>query len=383
MNKTSFYLLGLYLWSLCIVFSSCNRNENIRSTQPDVSAISGDTVRFAKGFQIETHSDYILATILDPWNPQRILQRYVLVPKTQALPASLPEGILIRTPLERTVSYGSVQCSFFAEFGALSTLVGVCEPQYINIPSIREQVSAGNLADLGQADNPDIEKILLIEPEALFTTPIENAGYGQSAKLGIPLVECVDYMESSPLGRAEWIRFLALFFDKKETADSLFRQTVDNYTQLKELSSKVEHRPTVFTELMYNGRWYVPGGNSYIAYLFRDAGADYIWKEDTSTGSIGLSFESVLDKAESADFWLIKYNSPHSLASGELLQNNPNYAFFDAFKRKSIYTCNTGQTPYYEELPIHPDFILRDMVRIFHPELLPEYRLKYYERMRE
>jgi iron complex transport system substrate-binding protein len=310
------------------------------------------------------------------------LQRFVLVPKSNPLPESLPEGILIRTPLERTVSFGSVQCSFFAEFGALQTLAGVCEPDFINIPFVQNAVREGKIADVGQAANPNLEKIMLIEPEALFTAPIEETGTGQTSRLGIPSIECVDYMESSPLGRAEWIRFFALFFEKRDLADSLFTMTVNHYKDLQKLTSKLEDRPTVFAETIYSGVWWLPGGNSYMAHFFRDAGAEYLWKEDTHTGSIGLPFESVLEKAEEADYWLIKYNTSNKLTLNELVKNNPNYALFDAYKKGDIYTCNTGKVPYYEELPVHPDYVLKDLVWIFHPESLSDYQPKYYRRIK-
>jgi iron complex transport system substrate-binding protein len=370
-----------------LVFSSCQKRETgqqsgiVNTVVRNNNALADDSIYYAKGFQIETYDDYTLVTIRNPWNTHKILKRYVLVPKKLALPENLPEGILIRTPLERTVSYGSVQCSFFAEFDALPTLVGVCEPHYINIPYIQEGIAKGNIVDLGQAANPNLEKIMLIAPEVLFTAPIEEAGYGQTAKSGITTIECVDYMESSPLGRAEWIRFLALFFEKRARADSLFAETVDNYKALQALASHFEHRPTVFAETVYSGVWYVPGGNSYMAHFFQDAGADYLWKDDTHTGSIGLSFESVLEKAEKADFWLIKYNASQELTSGELIKDNPNYAFFDAFKRRNIYACNTGKVTYYEDLPVHPDCILKVLVWIFHPEVIPEYRSRYYCRV--
>jgi iron complex transport system substrate-binding protein len=376
--KTSCLLLLVF----ACLFVSC-RNREAGIAEPCGRVHPADSVRYADHFRIETHDGYILATVLNPWNGGKILQRYVLVSRTAALPDSLPEGVLIRTPLERTVSCGSVQCSFFREFGALPTLVGVCEPQYIQIPFVQEGVRQGSIANLGQAANPDREKILLIEPEALFTSPIEGCGYGQVVQSGIPFIECVDYMESSPLGRAEWIRFLALFFDRRAVSDSLFRETESRYHRLRGLVSDVSRRPSVLTETVYSGIWYVPGGQSYVARLFRDAGADYLWKEDTGAGSLGLSFETVLEKAEKADCWLIKYNSPNELTYGELAKSNPNYAFFDAFKQKRIYACNTGKVPYYEELPIHPDYVLKDLAWIFHPELLPEYQPKYYAELKQ
>ena len=377
MNKS--VIIFLFLFAL---FSCQKKTQTVNSGTNSPEITQGDSVFFAKGFQIETHDGYTLITVRNPWNNQLVLQRYVLVSKSDALPEILPEGVLIHTPLARTVCYGSVQCVFLAELDALQTLVGVCEPQYINIPYVKENVQNGKIVNLGQAANPDLEKIMLIEPEALLTAPIENSGYGQTAKLGIPFIECVDYMEPTPLGRAEWIRFLALFFEKKAIADSLFNETVSRYNELVRLSASVDKRPSVFTETVYSGIWYQPGGNSYIAKLFRDAGADYLWKEDTNTGSIGLTFESVLEKAEKADFWLIKYNSFHDMTYRKLVQENSNYALFDAYKKRNIYICNMGKVPYYEELPIHPDLILKDMVRIFHPELLPDYQLRYYKKIK-
>jgi iron complex transport system substrate-binding protein len=367
---------------LCLLFTffSCKKEP---SGQTNTVARSGsDSIYFAKGFQIETHDDYILVTTRNPWKSEQELQRFVLVPKSHPLPESLPEGTVIRTPLERTVSFGSVQCSFFAEFDALQTLVGVCEPDFIHIPFVQNGVREGKIADIGQAANPSFEKILLIEPEALFTAPIEESGTGLTSALNIPSIECVDYLESSPLGRAEWIRFFALFFEKRASADSLFTATTNNYQTWQKLTAHLETQPTVFAETIYSGVWWQPGGNSYMAHFFKDAGADYLWKDDMHTGSIGLSYESVLERAEKAAFWLIKYNAPQELTLGELLKNNPNYAFFDAYKQENIYTCNTGKVTYYEELPVHPDYILKDLVWIFHPGSLSGYQPKYYRKIK-
>lgn len=373
--------MRIYLILVCFLlfFFSCQKEKTAISRSGAI--LPTDSIYFANGFQIETHDNYTLVTIHNPWKPEYELQRFILVSKSVPLPELLPEGILIRTPLERTVSSGSVQCSFFAEFGALQTLVGVCEPNYINIPYVQNGVRDGKIADVGQAANPNLEKMMFIEPEALFTAPIEEGATGQTSSFNIPSIQCVDYMEPSPLGRAEWIRFFALFFEKRALADSLFYVTVNNYKALQEQTSRLEVQPTVFTETIYSGVWWMPGGNSYMAHFFRDAGADYLWKDDPNTGSIGLSFEAVLEKAEKAGFWLIKYNSPNELTLSELARNYPNYAFFDAYKKGNIYTCNTRKVTYYEELPVHPDYVLKDLAWIFHPEILPNYQPKYYRKI--
>ena len=373
-------------YSLCILatfllLASCQgkqgKNENLNSNKIGIT----DSVHYAQGFTIEKQTDYTLVHITNPWNRNKILQSYILVPKANKLPESLPNGTLIRTPIERTVTFSSVVCGTLAELDVLSSLVGVGEPQYIDIPYIQQSLAEGKIVDVGQAANPNMERLLLIEPEVVFASPIKDAAYGQTAKLNVPVIECVDYMEPTPLGQTEWIRFIGLLFDKGALADSLFQATADSYNHLKQLTKNVTNRPTVFTEKMYSGVWYLPGGKSYIAHLFHDAGADYLWKEDTNSGSVGFSFETVLDKAEKADFWLIKYNSAREMTYKELAEDNPNYTLFDAFKQKNIYTCNAEKAPYYKELPIHPDYVLKDLIGIFHPELIPEYKPRYYKKV--
>jgi len=367
---------------LQIFLCSCCKSANDANLSGLTSAIyKSDSITYAKGFSIEIFDGYKKINVYNPWNDNKLLQTYILVPKKSDLPKNLPKGIVIRTPLEKTASYNSVQCSYFDELGVLNTLVGVCEPNQIRIASVVDAVRNRQIADFGMAANPDIEKIMLAEPEALFVTPIEGAEYGAVTQLGIPMVECLDYMENSPLGRAEWIRFIALFFEKNETGDSLFSETVRRYDELRNLSEKSAENPTVFSETMYGGVWYLPGGQSYMAQLFHDAGAEYVWKDDKRTGSLGLPLEAVLDKANDADFWLIKYSSNNSLTYKALKEENSNYALFNAYQKKNIFACNTGQVPYYEEIALHPDRLLKDLLSIFHPELAPDYKRIYFEKI--
>ena len=188
-------------------------------------------------------------------------------------------------------------------------------------------------------------------------------------------------MESLPLGRTEWIRFYGLLFGKEAMADSIFRETEDRYLELKELAKTVTNRPTVISEKKFGSSWYMPAGDSYVAHLYNDAGADYIFKDLPGAGSTPLAFETVLDKAIHADMWLIKYNQANDMTYKDLRTEYTPYENFDAFKNRRIYTCNTGIVPYYEEFPIHPDYLLKDLVWVFHPELLPGYTPRYYRKM--
>ncbi|GHT40995.1 iron ABC transporter substrate-binding protein [Bacteroidia bacterium] len=374
MNKIQIFII------LCLFFVSCQKSGN--GTHDFIAG--SDSIYYARGFQIETHIHFKLVQIKNPWHSNKRLQTYILVPKTEQLPEQLPEGIVIRTPLEKTVVFSAVVCGMLNELDVLSSLVGVAEPQYINIPSIRDGIANGTIHDVGQADNPNIEKLMMIEPEVLFTNPVNEAGSGSLGKLTIPAFSCLEWMENDPLGQAEWIRLIGLLFDKEALADSLFFETVRSYNALKEQTATVHYRPTVFAEKKYGDFWYMPGGKSYFAHLLEDAGADYVFRDNENTGSIPYSFETILDQAGKADYWLFKYYSAQDMTYKQLAAGYANYTLFDAYKKQHIYVCNTLKTPdYYQELPLHPDWTLKDLIKIFHPELLPEYQPRYYYRMTE
>ena len=374
---------------ICVVML-CLITQIFISCRPDSEKISvqnSDTtstyVHYAQGFTVDKSDDYTKITILDPWTKGQVMRSYILVDKTREMPENLPEGTIIKVPLGRVVCYSSVHCSILEELGVIDSIVGVCEPHYVDMPYIQEKIKEGSIIDLGMASNPDIEKIMLINPDAILTSPLKEVGYGKVESVGIPLIDCVDYMESTPLARTEWIRFLALLFGKETLADSLFAKTEQSYLELKALASSVKERPTVVTEKKYGNAWHLPGGQSYMAHLLRDAGSAYCYEDDSSTGSLSYSFETILDKCEHADFWLIKYFSGNELTYNKLQAEYAPYAFFDAFKNKNIFGCNTEKNRYYEDLPIHPDYILKDLIAIFHPDLLPGYQLRYHKKMSE
>jgi iron complex transport system substrate-binding protein len=347
-------------------------------------------VRYAQGFSIETHPDFTVVQIKNPWNtsvgvgfarPQE--QRYILVPKNQAIPENLPNGIVLHTPLEKTVAFSAVVCGMLEELDALPTLVGVAEPQYIDIPTIQNAVKNGTIQNVGQASNPNIEQLMLIQPEAILSNPVDESGLNLTEKLHIPTIPCLEWMETHPLGQAEWIRFIGLLFDKKDRADSLFFATVKSYNSLKDLTKNIPHRPTVFVEKKYGDFWYMPAGESYFAHLLQDAGANYIFKNLSGSGAEPLAFETVLNQAEQADFWLFRYYSPHPITYQQLANEYANYTLFDAYTQHNIYACNTQTTAnYYREIPLHPDWILRDLIAIFHPEMMKDYQNKYYVRIK-
>ncbi|MDR3061205.1 MAG: ABC transporter substrate-binding protein, partial [Dysgonamonadaceae bacterium] len=249
------YLLFFICFSLFFSCDRKNRQTNVLNQTKHNEAF----VRYAQEFSVHKTDDYTEITIMNPWVRGTVLRHYILVDKTKKMPENLPEGIVIRVPLGRVVCYSSVQCSVLDELGVIDSIVGICEPQYVGVPIVREKIKNGTIVDLGMASNPDIEKIMLINPDAILTSPLKEVGYGKVESVGIPIIDCIDYMESTPLGRAEWIRFHALLFGKEMLADSLFTVTEQSYKNLKMLASSVKKRPTVVTEKKYGNVWHLPG----------------------------------------------------------------------------------------------------------------------------
>lgn len=367
-----FIIVSVFLGS-CI-----NRNREITVDMPT----GIDSVYYARGFNISYFDNYISVDIRDPWDTLKMRQKYILVDKDSILPANLPEGVIIRIPVERAVIYTSVHTALAEQMGVLDKVVGVCEPEYIISKSVLDKIEEGKIEDLGSSTSPNIERIMDIKSEIIIASPFENSGYGVAEKLGIPIVEAADYMESHPLGRAEWIRFYGLLFGERGKADSMFFAVVQNYNRLKQLTAEVGKRPTVMLERKYGASWFVPSGDSYIGTIHADAGADYIFSNYRDSGNTPLSFETVLDKGVHADYWLFKYDTKRDMTYSDLADEYPPYRNFDPFKNKKIYICNTILTPYYDDITLHPDWILEDLIYIYHPNLLPGHQMKYYQKMK-
>jgi iron complex transport system substrate-binding protein len=345
----------------------------------DAGASGADSIRYAQGFTVTRHDGYQLVEVKDPWNEQGYLQRYILVDRNRAMPQNLPQGTVVRVPVKKIAVFTSVHCAALDELGVADDITGVCESRYMmNIPSIQARLKEGTTCDLGESTQPNIEKMIATGTEVVLASPFQNDSYGTVEKTGIPILECADYMETDPLGRAEWIRFLGFFVHREAAADSLFAATEKRYLEIKELTGNITSRPTLLTGKKYGSSWYVPSGNSYMARLYEDAGADYIFSYLPGTGSTPLTFESVLDKAIHADYWIFNYNQDQAMTCSMLKSEYDPYCNFDAWKQRRIYGCNTHTSPYYEEVPMHPDYLLRELVAIFHPEILPEYRLRYF-----
>lgn len=254
------------------------------------------------------------------------------------------------------------------ELGVAGHIAGVCEPEYIFDPTIHAMIDESLIADCGSGMYPNIEKILEISPDAIFVSPFEGNGYAQLEKLGIPLIQCADYMETSPLGRAEWIRFYGRLFGAENKADSLFNVIRDRYESLAGLASDFHDNPKVMLDTRSGSAWYTAGGMSTIGIMLADAGADYAFADMSGSGSIPLAFESVYEKAQDSDIWFLKNSTSGNLTYGQLEKDFSGYSRFLPFQNRKIWVCDVYRTPYFEETAFHPELLLNDFIAIIHPE---------------
>ena len=363
---------------------------------------AGDTVvfKYATQLSIVRHKDYTEVVVKNPWKEGKILHSYLLVPDSiDPQDISLTSyhspltSTIVRTPLRRSVMFTTVHCAMLMSFGCEQSIAGVADLKYIKIPWIHEQVKAGRITDVGEGMSPVVEKIIDLRPDALFLSPFENSGgYGRLEEIGIPIIECAEYMEPSPLARAEWLRFYGMLFGCEARADSLFAVVDSSYNALKALAGnhkvqsskfKAQSSSTVLLDKVTGSVWYVPGGRSTIGQMIQDAGGDYPWADDDHSGSVSLPFEAVLEKAGEADVWLFRYSSDHDITPAELLSEHHGYDQFKAFRSGEIYGCDVERSLFYEESPFRPDWLLGDYIHILHPDIPNLPPLRYYKKVKK
>ena len=390
---------------------------------------------------------YAEVNVANPWKAGTLLHRYILIPKGEegdetvtrlALQRTSGMGCTtdtVRTPVERSAVFIAPHCQLMYELGCQQAIRGVCDLNYINIPDVRkraasagkassgnassgnassENASSGNasaqnsIVDCGSSMAPDIERIIALKPEAILVSPFENSGgYGKLDKLHIPIIEAADYMESSPLGRAEWMKFYGMLFGKDKNisttvagkalttvagkaseatlpascelkADSLFAKIEKEYLKLKAEAGKLPKGLSILTERKTGNVWYVPGGQSTIGILLKDANARYIFSDDKHSGSLPMSPEQILAKGSQVDVWAFKYFGGAPLSQVQLLQEYDGYKALAAFSRGNIYQVDTSTVPYFELTSFHPELLLREFIILAHGERFG--KLKFYKK---
>lgn len=374
------HLISLTMTLLLPLLASCGGGGNNASSSQNGEAVS---LSHAENLKLTQFPEYVKAEIRNPWDTTKLLHTYLLVPDSINLPGNLPQGTVVRTPLKNSLVYSSVHNSLITELGAIEAIRGVCDAQYIHQKELADRIESGVVADCGNSMTPNIEKIIKLNPDGILLSPFENSGnYGKLGQLGIPIIECADYMETSPLGRAEWMKFYGLLYGKTEVADYLFSKAESDYLKLKALTAGEEAKPKVLVDRLYGSSWNVPAGHSTMGIFIEDAGGANPFAFIDKSGSKGMAGEQVLHKAGDADVWIVRYSQSNDKTLKELASDNAIYPQFKAFKEGNVYGCNTSKVYFYEEVPFHPQWLLADLISIFHPNIpLPESNHHYFSKM--
>ncbi|MBE7169204.1 MAG: ABC transporter substrate-binding protein [Williamsia sp.] len=369
---------------------SCHQPE----TQQAGPAYSGkplfpDTVqiKYARGFQLEYHPNYKLLQVFTSSGKGQDTTRYLLVQRGTPAPGGYPYAQQIWIPLRSMIGTSSMHVAL-ADFADCSGLLtGLEDLRYVFSPAVRERIRKGLIKGVGVDGNLDNEQVLALHPDLVMVTKnpgVQSERYGVLQEAGIPVLANAEWMETTPLGQAEWVKLMAALVNKEAAVNRAFDSVETAYQHLAQQGRGAAGKPAVITGLAYKGTWFVPRGESFMAQFLRDAGAAYPWAATKGSGNLALSFESVAPQGLQADYWI---NTSDAVSKTEIADRDRRYADFKPFKNNTIYNNNNqvndqGSNDYWESAAFHPQIILADLIRIFHPDLLPTHQLVYYKQIK-
>ena len=373
----------LFIALLSLFFISCKeqKDDKILTNHSKYST----SIKYAKGFDIAYRDGYKVITVKNIWPGSEKEFRYALVKKGH--PLEMPESFdeIITIPINEIVVTSTTHIPSLEMLEVDTTLVGFPSLDYISSQKTRKRINQGLIKELGKNEDLNTESLLDLNPDVIVGFAIDNHDKTLKTikKTGIPLVYNGDWTESSPLAKADWIKFFAAFYDKDTLANRLFSNIENEYLNAKKIALNAKSKPTVLSGAMYKDIWYLPQGNSWAAQFIADANGDYLWKETKGTGSHSLSLESVLEKAEHAEIWI---GPSYYTNLVQLKKAHAVYQYFDSFKNKKVYSFTnkvgeTGGLIYFELAPNRPDIVLKDIIKILHPELLPNHKFYFFDQL--
>lgn len=367
---------------LCL---SCQKRGAGTEGPSEAIQSGGVTVTHASRFQITYGNGYKVLTVDRPWQGSERPLKYYLKQKGEegALPVE-DADVVIDIPVTKLICTSTTHTAFLESLEVGQTLVGFPQTQFLYSPALRSRLGEGYIEEVGVESDLNIEKILAIDPDFVmgFSSGSESGQLAKLRELGVPVVMNADYLETSVLGRAEWIKFVGAFVNKEVEAEMIFEEVASRYDSLLRVVQGVDS-PKVYSGLMYGGSWYMSGGNNHVAKLIEDAGGEYLWADSNESGWLNLDFEVVYARAVNADIWI---GAADFVSLASLQDADPRYADFDAFKRGNVYAYvgkigETGANDYFESAIIRPDILLADHIKMIHPELMPDYELYYYRKL--
>ncbi len=359
----------VFLLIISLLLISCGNNGDKKDNR---NILTANKIKYATGFSMVVNNDKTTITVFDPWNKGKVKAKFVLT-KGKARQGE------IHVPVNNIAVFSTTQLNALEKLGKLYSVTGVSDIKYITNPSVKHLIDNGRISEMAAGGAYFTEKLIRTNPGAVFYSPFENSKPLPPVLKSLLFIPYLDYTEQNPLGRAEWIKFSAAFTGTEQKADSVFAEIEKKYNNLKNIVKNIKSCPTVFSGKFYNGQWFVPGGKSYMAQLFKDAGATYVFDYLNKSASVPLDFETVWQKAKDADFWRIAEYSDKTPHYDELAMENRLYQNFKAFKNRHIIYCNIKETAYFEKSPLEPHMVLADLIKAFHPNLLPDYNPVYYK----
>jgi len=374
----------IFFFNLLIIVSGCLDQGN-RNATLNLPMDNNSSIKHAIGFSVQYFPGFKLVEVKEPYKDAKESAFYLLQSEPGSIPDSLIEIPVIKIPVVEIVCTSTTHIPFLDLLEVTNTLTGFPSGDYISSPVVRNMIENKKVVELGVDNALNIELLLDLNPEMVMGYSLTGNMnlFNQIEYAGIPFVLNSEYLEETPLGRAEWIKFVALFFNKEKKADSIFNQIENKYMETLEAAQNTNYKPTVFSGIVYGDFWYMPGGNSWAAKYFNDANANFLWKDNNSEGSIKLSFESVYDKAHDVEYWIgvADFSSIISLISID-----PRYSQFEALQNNNLYTynkraINQGGNDFFEQGIARPDIVLQDIVKILHPEILSGYELYFYRKL--
>lgn len=373
-----YFILLLFILGL----TQCKNTDRPES----LIATKKNSIQHAKGFSIEKHKGFSVVKVSNAYPGATAFYTYVLHKKGASIPDSLKQFTAIEVPIKKVIVTSTTHIPALETLGIENTLVGFPSTRYISSEKTRTLIDAGKVRDLGSNQGLNTEVILDLQPDVIvgFSVDGDVKTYKNLEKSGQKIIFNGDWTEKTPLGKAEWIKFFGALYDLDEKADLLFAAIEKEYNSVLALAKNTKNQPTIVAGAIYEDQWFLPQGDSWAAYFLKEAHGNYLWKDSKGTGSLALSFESVLEKAQHADFWI----GPGQFTSiQEILDNNPNYIHFKAVKNKNVYSFSTkkgatGGIIYYEKAQNRPDLVLKDLVKILHPDALPNHQLFFFEKLK-
>jgi iron complex transport system substrate-binding protein len=370
---------SIFLFVLILSLLSC-RNQQQRLNKANSN-------QFAKGFHILKMGEITRLDVFNPWeNARNFTYSYYLIPKILAVPDSLADKQIIRIPVDKVVVLSTTHIGFIEKLGLESSIIGVSGKDFVTNPVVRKGIEQGLVHDVGYDQNLNYELLLQMKPDLVMAYGIGSdvaAHLSKMKDLKIPVVINAEYLEETPLGRAEWLVFTGSFYDQTDHAQQVFNKIVMEYDSLKKVVSETSHKPIILTGLPYKDNWWVPGGKSYMANMIADAGGDYLWKDSPSRESFVVSLESAIVKATQAEFWI---NTGQTNSIQEILDSDERFKIIPSLQKKMVYNDNklmnpTGGNEVWETGAANPQDLLRDLIHIFHPEIKADTAFHYYQKM--